>query len=76
MHQHGVVAGIVALLCLASVWTGAPLSRAWAQTPSDVVIFVDRAILAYDAQQYELALQELQAELSTGHRLLPRQCPQ
>ncbi len=63
MRQHGVVACVGALLCLVFVWMIAPWSLVWAQAPSDAAIFVDRAILAYDAQQYQLALQELQEAL-------------
>jgi tetratricopeptide (TPR) repeat protein len=63
MRQHRVVAFVVALL-LAGVVGMIPLcSLAWAQAPSDAAIFVDRAILAYDAQQYDQALQELQEAL-------------
>jgi tetratricopeptide (TPR) repeat protein len=68
MPQYRVVA-CGTLLCLALIWMIAPWSLVWAQAPGDATIFVDRAILAYDVQQYEQALQELQEALriDPGH---------
>jgi cytochrome c-type biogenesis protein CcmH/NrfG len=62
MQRHGVVAYAAMLLC-GLVSMIAPRSLAWAQAPSDAAIFVDRAILAYDEQRYNQALQELQEAL-------------
>jgi tetratricopeptide (TPR) repeat protein len=63
MRHHRVVAYTGALLLSSLVWTIVPQSLAWAQAPSDAAIFVDRAILAYDDQQYDQALQELREAL-------------
>jgi tetratricopeptide (TPR) repeat protein len=63
MRQHAEAAFAGALLFLAVIWLIAPWSRLWAQAPSDATVFVDRAIVAYDARQYEQALQELQEAL-------------
>jgi tetratricopeptide (TPR) repeat protein len=63
MRRHGVAASR-AVLSLTIVWMFFPYRLAWAQAPSDAAIFVDRAVLAYDDQQYEQALQELQQALT------------
>jgi tetratricopeptide (TPR) repeat protein len=63
MQPHGVVACAGALLLSGLVGLIAPRSLTWAQAPNDAAIFVDRAILAYDEQQYDQALQELQEAL-------------
>jgi tetratricopeptide (TPR) repeat protein len=63
MRHSKVVAYAGALLLSSIIWTIAPRPLAWAQAPSDAAIFVDRAILAYDSQQYDQAMQELQEAL-------------
>jgi tetratricopeptide (TPR) repeat protein len=63
MHRRGVAVCGDVLLSLTIVWMLAPCPPIWAQVPSDATIFVDRAILAYEARQYEQALQELQEAL-------------
>jgi hypothetical protein len=57
MRHHRVVASAGALLLSSIIWTIASRSLTWAQAPSDAAIFVDRAILAYDSQQYDQAMQ-------------------
>jgi tetratricopeptide (TPR) repeat protein len=63
MRQHRVGAFVVALPLAGVVWMLPFCSLAWPQAPSDAAIFVDRAILAYDDQRYDQALQELQEAL-------------
>jgi tetratricopeptide (TPR) repeat protein len=63
MRQHRIVAYAGMLLLSCTVWMSASRSLAWAQAPSDAAIFVDRAILAYDSQQYDQAMRELQEAL-------------
>jgi type II secretory pathway component PulM len=66
MRPHRIVAyaGMLLLSCI--VWMSASRPLAWAQAPSDAAIFVDRASLALDEQQYDQALQELRLVRKSG----------
>ncbi|HXH12090.1 MAG TPA: tetratricopeptide repeat protein [Alphaproteobacteria bacterium] len=63
MRQRGVVIFTGYLWFYAAIWLMAPYSMASAQAPTEAVVYVDRALLAYEAQQYEQALHELQEAL-------------
>jgi tetratricopeptide (TPR) repeat protein len=63
MRPRGAVAYAGVLLLSGIVSMIVPKALVGAQAPSDAAIFVDRAILAYDEQQYDQALQELQEAL-------------
>ena len=55
---------LIRVLCLTVFLAGFPALVLRAQeAPHEVVVFVDRAILAYDGKQYEQALKELQEAL-------------
>ena len=62
MRTPKVRQATVALLCTILLQFAFP-AGASAQTSADAVVYVDRAVLAYDAKRYEEALQELEEAL-------------
>jgi tetratricopeptide (TPR) repeat protein len=63
MRQRRVVIATGCLWLYAALWLTAACSVAYAQAPTEAAVYVDRALLAYEAQQYEQALRELQEAL-------------
>lgn len=63
MRQRGMAVLTGLMLLYSTVWTIADLSIVWGQGPSEAAIFVDRAVLAYENQQFDQALRELEDAL-------------
>lgn len=63
MRQHEVIVIWGSLLLCGLIWLSTLYSVVSAQESAEAAVFVDRALLAYDAQRYEQALQELDEAL-------------
>jgi tetratricopeptide (TPR) repeat protein len=62
-RQHGVVIFTAFLWLSSTDWLMASGAIVQAQAPTEAAVYVDRAVLAYETQQYTLALSELQEAL-------------
>ncbi len=62
MRQAGYGMAIAGLLLLGGVLAGTS-ALSWAQVPTEADVFMDRGIVAYEAKQYNEALQDFQEAL-------------